>query len=148
MPRRPNFISTLAATLCALALAIPAAFADLSIIVHPDNPQSSLTQDELRSIFLGRLAQFPASSEVIVPLDLPPSDPAFSQFYQQVTQLEGTRLKRYRAYYLFSGRGKLPRTTASAADMLDAVANNPRAIGYLDSQLVNDQVKVLLWLRE
>lgn len=129
-------------------LCMCSAWADLAIIVHPDNPQQSINKHELRLIFLGRMPLFPASGEEIIAFDLPESNSGYETFYRNVVELEGTRLKRYRAYYLFSGRGKLPRPTDSDEAMLQHVADNPRAIGYVDSQLANEQVKVLLTLPE
>ncbi|AUM12618.1 type 2 periplasmic-binding domain-containing protein [Ketobacter alkanivorans] len=137
-----------AITLLASLLFIPWAWADLAIIVHPDNPQQSISKHELRLIFLGRMPLFPTSGEEIIAFDLPESDSGYETFYRNVVELEGTRLKRYRAYYLFSGRGKLPRPTDSNATILQQVADNERAIGYVDSRLVNEKVKVLLTLPE
>ncbi|MCP5015011.1 MAG: hypothetical protein GY938_06955 [Ketobacter sp.] len=135
-------------TLLVSLLFIPWAWADLAIIVHPDNPQQSISKHELRLIFLGRMPLFPTSGEEIIAFDLPESDSDYETFYRNVVELEGTRLKRYRAYYLFSGRGKLPRPTDSNATILQQVADNERAIGYVDSRLVNEKVKVLLTLPE
>jgi len=137
-----------AITLLVSLLFIPWAWADLAIIVHPDNPQQSISKHELRLIFLGRMPLFPTSGEEIIAFDLPESDSGYETFYRNVVELEGTRLKRYRAYYLFSGRGKLPRPTDSNATILQQVADNERAIGYVDSRLVNEKVKVLLTLPE
>jgi len=137
-----------AITLLVSLLFIPWAWADLAIIVHPDNPQQSISKHQLRLIFLGRMPLFPASGEEIIAFDLPESDSGYETFYRNVVELEGTRLKRYRAYYLFSGRGKLPRPTDSNAAILQQVADNERAIGYVDSRLVNEKVKVLLTLPE
>lgn len=129
-----------------VALTCSQLYADLVVIVHPNNPASDLSPKQLQRIFLGRMPLFPHSDQEIRAVDLPDDDPAFIQFYQQVIELEGTQLKRYRAYYLFSGRGKLPLVLGSSKEVIRQVAESPRAIGYvLDSEL-DDSVKVILTL--
>lgn len=135
-------------TLLLLALLCPATTrADIAIIVHPQNPLTELSEADLKKIFLGRLPLFPQSRQEIHPLDLPEWHPTFIDFYQRLLQLDGIKLKRYRAYYLFSGRGRLPTATTSESDLISRVANDPAAIGYLDASQPRDQVHTLLMLR-
>lgn len=122
------------------------AHADLAVIVHPQNPLSTLNESELKKIFLGRMPLFPQTRQEIHPFDLPEDHPAFIQFYQQVLQQDGAKLKRYRAYYLFSGRGRLPATTTGTDDMLSKIAQDPAAVGYVDATRLDSRVKALLIL--
>lgn len=45
-----------------------------------------------------------------------------------------------------TGSGNPPVTVGSEADMLQKVANNSGAIGYVDKSKVDDSVKILLEL--
>ena len=132
---------------CLLLLWNTQSFCELAIIVHPDNPQNELSQKQLQRIFLGRMPLFPQTEKEITALDLPDDHPAFIEFYRRVVEMEGTQLKRYRAYYLFSGRGKLPVKKTSAQEVLKAVSENQWAIGYINSSSVNDSVRVLLEIK-
>lgn len=129
----------------ALAASQPAR-ADIAVIVHPQNTLASLDPQGLKKIFLGRMPLFPDSHREIHPIDLPDEDPVFVAFYRQVVELEGTDLKRYRAYYLFSGRGRLPAQAATADDVINKVATEIGAIGYIDARAVTPAIRVILIL--
>lgn len=130
-----------------LQLGSACARADIAIIVHPQNPLTELSESDLKKIFLGRLPLFPKTGQEIHPLDLPEEHATFTDFYRRLLQLDGTKLRRYRAYYLFSGRGRLPATTDTVTEMISKVAEDPAAIGYVDATNVTAQVKTLLVLR-
>lgn len=126
---------------------LPAARADIAVVVHPQNPLASLSHQELKKIFLGRLSLFPGGGREIRAIDLPDDHPLFHDFYRQVVELDGVELKRYRAYYLFSGRGRLPVVAASPQAVLRMVTEDPGAIGYLDSKDVTENTRVIMTLR-
>ena len=128
---------------CLLLTAREPALADIAVIVNPHNPVSALTQDDLQKIFLGRMPLFPQTDREIHAIDLPDSSTTFAAFYRRVVKLDGTRLKRYRAYYLFSGRGRLPEEAQNQADVIDRVSKDETAIGYVDCRKVTDVVRVL-----
>lgn len=121
--------------------------ADIAIIVHPQNPLTNLTEEDLKKIFLGRLPLFPQTGQEIHPLDLPEEHTTYADFYRRVLQLDGTKLKRYRAYYLFSGRGRLPAGANSVVEMIRKVSEDTAAIGYVDAAHVSDKTRTLLILR-
>ncbi len=132
--------------LATLLLWLPAARADIAVVVHPQNPLASLSHQELKKIFLGRLSLFPGGGREIRAIDLPDDHPVFHDFYRRVVELDGIELKRYRAYYLFSGRGRLPVVATSPQAMLQMVAEDPGAIGYLDIKDVTENARVIMTL--
>lgn len=138
----------LCSLLTALLLSLSVAQADIAVVVNPQNPLSSLTPQELKKIFLGRMSLYPDSGREIRAIDLPDTDPLFAAFYRQVVELDGTELKRYRAYYLFSGRGRLPAVANSPAEVLRKVMDDPAAIGYIDTRDITDGAKVILILSQ
>lgn len=127
--------------------ASPLTRADIAVVVHPSNHITQLTEQDLKKIFLGRMSLFPDSGRAIRAIDLPDEHPLFQAFYRQVVELEGVDLKRYRAYYLFSGRGRLPAVAASSQEVIHMISDDPAAIGYLDSDEVpKEGVRVILVL--
>lgn len=44
---------------------------------------------------------------------------------------------------MFTGRGRPPRAVDSGAEMADLVAANPRAIGYLAPELVDERLRIV-----
>lgn len=130
-----------AATLL-LALGSATAGADVVVVVSPENPLSSLTRREVADIFLGKSQRFPDGRSA-VPLDQAAGSAAQAQFYQLVSDKRATEIKAYWAKMIFTGRGQPPAAVGDDAQMKQALAANPNAIGYLDPQAVDDSVKVL-----
>lgn len=122
--------------------------ADLAVIVHPDNPVSSLSTDEVRQIFLGRMRLYPATQKNIDPVDQNTTRPTFEKFYRVVANLTPTTLQRLRAMYLFSGKGMLPKMLPSETEVVDFVAKHPEAIGYVKKEHVDQRVKTVLLIEE
>ncbi len=46
---------------------------------------------------------------------------------------------------IFTSRGQPPKEVTSGAQMKQRIAEDPRAIGYIDQSLVDDSVRVVLW---
>ncbi len=137
----PRVVASFAFSLLCLA-----AHAELAVIVHPENPLQKITTPELKKIFLGRMPLFPDSKREVHAIDLPDENPVFQDFYRRVVQLEGVELKRYRAYYLFSGRGRLPTVANSPAEVVETVRTDKGAIGYVSQEDVTPDTRILLLL--
>jgi ABC-type phosphate transport system substrate-binding protein len=131
----------LAATLV-LALGSATAAADVVVVVSPQNPLSSMGRRQVADIFLGKSQRFPDGRSA-VPLDQAAGSAAQAQFYQLVSDKRATEIKAYWAKMIFTGRGQPPAAVGDDAQMKQALAANPNAIGYLDRQAVDDSVKVL-----
>lgn len=117
--------------------------ADIVIIVNPNNPVETLTEREVKRIFLGRLRQFPSTNRAMDVLDQDAESPIYEKFYTEFIGFGLRKLRRYRAAYLFSGKGTLPQEVADHGAVKAKVLKNERAIGYIDATLVDDSVKVI-----
>lgn len=123
-------------------LALPVK-AEVSIIVHPNNPVKALTHKQVQRLFLGRIVMFPETKTKIYAIDQNEGSKIYQYFYEQVVNMNTTKLKKYRAYYLFSGKGRLPLAVDKTEDVVKYVENTENAISYVDSQSVTDKVKVI-----
>ena len=127
MLRRSVLACVLASTgLCAQAT-------DLVVIVHP--AAGALDKDQVSDIFLGRA---PRS----IPLDLAADSPLRAEFYQRATGRDLPQVKMVWSRVLFTGKGLAPRAYASSAEVKKVVADNPRAVGYIEKSAVDTSVKV------
>ena len=126
-----------------LCLLSPVAMAEMAVIVHPSNLMKAISQDDMRRIFMGRMRMYPDSTLGVEAVDLPESNPLFASFYQSVSNVTPAKLKRQRASYLFSGKGRLPRVVADEAAVKALVASNPQAIGYVPVEMVDDSVRAV-----
>jgi ABC-type phosphate transport system substrate-binding protein len=116
--------------------------AELAVIVHPNNPLNSLSHKQVQRLFLGRMHMFPDSDVIVDSVDQKEESFVYQKFYQDVIRMSASKLKRYRAYYLFSGKGKLPAPT-NKKSVLDHVSKIENAISYVPMDQVNDSVKVV-----
>ena len=126
-----------------LGMCAPVA-ADIAVVVHPSNPLSALSEDEVRRIFMGRMRMFPESDGAIETVDQQEASTAFADFYQAIARLTPAKLKRQRASFLFSGKGRLPTALQDDAAVIDFVASHPDAIGYVDVNRLDARVKSVL----
>ena len=119
-----------------------AAFADVVVIVSPKSPLTSLSKYHVADIFLGRINRL-SNGEPVVPVDLSEGSPVRDAFYLEFTGKSPAQLKAYWSRLIFTGRGRPPVDVADAKAMKTMVARNPDAIGYIDSKMVDDTVRVL-----
>lgn len=117
-------------------------YGDVAVIVHPSNPLTSLSQKQVQRLFLGRMHMFPDSNVKVDSIDQIEGSSVYENFYKLVINLSASKLKRYRAYYMFSGKGKLPSQTDSQS-VVDHVSTSVNAISYIPMDEVDDRVKVV-----
>ncbi|CEA03445.1 phosphate ABC transporter periplasmic protein [Pseudomonas saudimassiliensis] len=116
-----------------------ASHADVAVIIHPDAPSRPARTDVI-NIYLGL-------DRSLAPVDLGNWNEVRQQFYRELIRKNEDQLKSYWATRIFTGKGRPPRPVADQAAMLDLVASDPRAIGYVDSDELDDRVQVLFILR-
>lgn len=130
--------------LLVLLLAVPSAptpglAEELVVVVHPETSFDHLSRRDLINIFMGRYQQFPDGQQAF-PLDLADNS---ESFYRKLVNKTPAELRSYWARLVFSGRGSPPRRLPAAEALIEVVANNPGAVGYLDSSQVDGRVKVV-----
>lgn len=121
--------------------------AQLVVVANQDAPVAALSMDEVRQIFLGRLQLFPASNTSIQVIDQSESSPVFAKFYEQVARKSAMQITRYRAGFLFGGRGRLPKVVKGDLAVLGALNKQVAAIGYVEREsIAGHPVKILFVL--
>ncbi|MCP5209380.1 MAG: hypothetical protein H6998_00470 [Hahellaceae bacterium] len=118
-------------------------WAELAVIVNPQNPVEDLSAREVTKLFLGRLRMYPGTDLETEVIDQQEDQPAFRDFYHQLVRMNQSKLMRYRASYLFSGQGNLPTELPDEAAVKRYVASHINAIGYIDVSAVDDSVRVI-----
>ncbi|MBV2128799.1 phosphate ABC transporter substrate-binding protein [Arsukibacterium indicum] len=117
--------------------AIPA-IADIAVIVNPAN-SVTLTTDELTRLYTGR-------SSALAAVNIAESSPLRSQFDEKGVGRSSAQLKAHWSKLVFTGKGTPPPELATEAAVIEHVAQNPNAVGYVDVASVTDAVKVVLTL--
>jgi ABC-type phosphate transport system substrate-binding protein len=129
-----------------LLLAAEVSLAELVVIAHPSNPETSITMAEAKRIFLGKSKYLPSGGSV-TPIDQPDASPVKDNFYAKLAGMNTRQLAKYWAKLIFSGKGAPPAQEAGDLQVRARIASNPSSIGYVDSSVVNNSVKVLLTIR-
>jgi ABC-type phosphate transport system substrate-binding protein len=111
-------------------------------VVSARSSIAGLTAAQVADIFLGRTSRFPDGT-LAVPIDQHEDSPARERFYQQYAGKSPAQVKAHWSKIIFTGRGQPPRQVASSAEAKKAIAENPNAIGYIDSALVDSSLRVL-----
>ncbi len=143
MPAR----SVLPLLLVGLLSLSPLTWADLVVIVHPDNPVRALKRDQVSDLYLGRLFSFAPDKPAHI-LDQPRNSPLRKRFFEKLNGMPLLQLNAYWARLQFTGEVQPPFEVKDSQAIIDIVRSNPIAIGYIDAVLVPPSVRVVLRLKE
>jgi ABC-type phosphate transport system substrate-binding protein len=130
---RPRAISrflVIAAIACGVASSSLADEEAFKIIVHPDNPITSLDRDDLRGAYLKKTTLW-GNGKAIRPIQLPKDQPVRERFTRSVLKKTPSQLKSFWTQQIFSGKGVPPPEARSPAAAIAYVLANPGAVAYL-----------------
>ena len=125
-----------------LLLVANCAWAEIVVVVNKDNDISELSQKEIIDIYMGRKQSFP-NGKPALPLDQAAQSMIREDFYLNLVNKSPAQINAYWARLLFTGRASPPRIIQEASVVLDAIEQNPSAIGYIHSSMLNDRVKAV-----
>jgi ABC-type phosphate transport system substrate-binding protein len=114
--------------------------AELAVIVNSSNAVTTLTEDDISRIFLGKTKTFPDGSSVI-PLDQVEGSSVRDKFYADIIKKTGSQLKSYWSRIIFTGKGQPPQQMLDDVAVKELVSKNPNVVGYVDSKAVDGSVK-------
>lgn len=126
----------LAASLCS-----GMAFADVAVIVNPNNGDT-LDKDTISRLFLNKAKAFPNGTKS-VPYSLSEGNAIADEFNSKVLNKTAAQLTAFWSKLVFTGKGQPPKALSNDAEVIAAVAGDAEAIGYVDASSVNDSVRVV-----
>ncbi|WP_404340571.1 phosphate ABC transporter substrate-binding protein [Pseudoalteromonas mariniglutinosa] len=124
----------------ALTMCTSTVFADIAVIVNPAN-NNSVDENTIKKIYLGKSKSFGDGSKVN-PVNQD-GNAVSNEFNDKVVGKSGSQLNAYWSKLVFTGKGTPPEKLANDQAVIDFVASNTDAIGYIDSAKVTDTVKVV-----
>ena len=129
---RPSRRFALALVVAALLPSVIAAQTKpaFQVIVHPSNPASSLTRDELSDLFLKRTTRW-KSGQTVAPADLSEDAPTRAEFSKEIHRKVVRAVKAYWQQRIFSGREAPPPEFAGDSSMINFVRTHAGSIGYV-----------------
>jgi ABC-type phosphate transport system substrate-binding protein len=112
------------------------AYAELVIVVNPQNDIKSMSNSQAAQYFLGGSVQF-------TPLEQASGSPIRLEFYKKVLEKEPPQVQAIWARIVFTGKGKPPKEYKTSEEIKKAIRENINAIGYIEKSAVDDSVKVV-----
>jgi ABC-type phosphate transport system substrate-binding protein len=100
------------------------------VVVHSDNPTTSVSKAKLEEIFLKRVTRW-KSDAIIAPIDQVRSSRVRELFSKAVHGRSTSAIEAYWQQQVFSGKDVPPATKASDAEVLAYVRSHPNAVGYV-----------------
>ena len=125
---------------CSLTMSSQA-FAEVSVIVNKANT-ASLGIEELKKIYLGKMKSFPSGEKVEV-YALDSSNETTEEFQKKVLNKSNSQYKSYWSKLVFTGKGIPPKELANASEIIEQVAKNINAIGFVETSQVTGDVTVV-----
>lgn len=126
-----------------MILSACAAAAQVVAVVSAKNPVTALGKSHLMDIFLGKSIRFEDGSQA-VPIDQVEGSALRDEFYTKFGDKSAAQLKAHWSKVIFTGKGQPPREAANSTEVKKRIAENPNAIGYIEQNMVDGSVKVLL----
>lgn len=114
-----------------ILFSLSAAYADVLIIANKDLPENTLSQQEIREIFLGKRVQWSDNSRIRF-ATLRTAE-IHSMFLEQYVKMSEADWKIFWKRMVFTGRGLPPETIATEAELIDFVSKTKGAVGYVSS---------------
>lgn len=114
--------------------------AQVAVVVNPAMADN-LDATAISKIFLGKSKRFPGGSNA-TPINQK-NNAVVDEFNKQVLKRSSSQVKAYWSKLLFTGKGKLPAQVDNDAAVLQKVASDASAIGYVSAASVDGSVKVI-----
>lgn len=108
----------------------------MAVVVNKDNAVQNVTSAHLAKVFKGEVKKWPDGRDVVLVLhSASPSEIVTLEHLNKTTEAEVRSL-------LVLHKDSI-RTVSSDADVIDAVASTPGAIGFVEERSITDRVAVV-----
>lgn len=123
------------------SLPCTAAGENIVIIANTSVPVDSLSRGALNDIFLGIEAAWKDAQEISIALQ--EKSDIHSAFTNEFTNKSPSQFKMHWRKLVFLGQASQPDSFGTEQELIDYVAKNPGAIGYVSAAPQNDRIKTI-----
>jgi ABC-type phosphate transport system substrate-binding protein len=113
------------------------------VVVHRQNPVSSLTRSEVSRIFMTQTRRW-GNGQGVQPVDLAGGSAVRAQFSQRIHGRSALSVTNFWRQQIFAGRGVPPPEQATDADVVRFVASHSGGIGYVSASTNVSSVKTVV----
>ena len=122
------------------------AWADIVLVGNANLSADQLNHSLVSKIYLGRAFSLPDGTPVM-PIERNKHDPIKKEFHQKLHSRSLNQLNSYWSRLIFTGRNPPPAEVESDEDVLQLVKHQATLVGYIRSENLTPDVKVLLRLK-
>ena len=115
------------------------AFSEIVLIANKNVEENSLSKEEVKNIFLGNKKKW--SNNNMIQFVIQKKGPVHKDFLKAHIGRSEQQYRMTLRQMVFLGKGNLPKECNSDKEMIEYVAKTDNAIGYVESNSVNDTVK-------
>lgn len=117
------------------------------VVVNPDNPIGNLSVGEVKLYWLRKIKKrWPEINKNIKPADRKNKCPEQEVFYENILGMSAPDVEAYFLQRQYESSEKPQDKFASDNDIIEFVASEPGAIGFINKNAVNAKVKVVFTL--
>lgn len=113
--------------------------AEVIVIANKNVPDSQLTKEDVKAIFLGEKTKW--SNDNKVTFVVLKTDADQEQFMKDYVGKTPSQFNNFWKQQVFTGKGKIPQSFDDPKALLDFVAKTDGAIAYISSDAANENVK-------
>lgn len=127
-------------TLLLSVLLSPSLFAQIAVVVHPDNSVTDISLSDLKRIYLGKVTSYESGDAIV----LTGNQKLDEAFYQQVLDMSVRRVRKHWMKVVFEGEYATPPTAFDdLAELRKFINRNKGAIGFVKLSDVDSTLKML-----
>ncbi len=119
----------------------PVSAEDVVIIINSDVPDTALSKEDVKKIYSGHKTKWSNNDSIV--LTVIQKSELHKAFLKEFVKKTPSQFKMNWKHLMFSGKGKIPKTFNTIEQMVDYVAKNEGAIGYVAASSPTDSVKVI-----
>lgn len=113
---------------------------DAAFVAHPGVTDTAVSAGDIKNILLGTKTNWSSGPLRLI---VQTEGPVHAKVIQQYAQRSPDQFDKYWKKQVFTGKGTMPATAKSDADVIAFVASTPGAFGYVATASVTDKVKLL-----
>lgn len=117
------------------------ASADVLIITNNNVAEDTMTEDQIKDIFLGKKIKWADNKKVH--FAILKNETIHKQFLEAYIDKSKSQYKRYWKQMVFSGRGSMPVSFDTPEELVQYVAKTEGAVGYIDEGTTVVNVKTI-----
>ena len=115
--------------------------AAVSIVAHPDLPQTKVSSSMIRKIYLGKTTKWEDGSSIF-PTTLNRGE-SHKLFLKKFIRKSPLQFNTFWKRSIFTGKGQPFKKCTNDNEVVEFIATHPGSIGYIDSESSHEGIKVL-----